>query len=165
MPGRRIRASPNAIPGSMLASRVGCETMQDRARRGGKGHFVGSDEIQGNGNRLLTGWKQISRYFGKDESTAKRWAASKGLPVHRVPGQKRAAVYAYSADLDLWLKGHRELGPEASATPSPVQAHGPAPRRGIRVGIAAGVGLLVLVGLAAVALRFSASMPILIPYQ
>lgn len=78
--------------------------------------MAGPEEKRGGGaNRLLKGWKQIALYFGKDESTAKRWAASKNLPVHRVPGLKRAAVYAYSAELDLWLTGHRDLGDEPEA--------------------------------------------------
>ena len=80
--------------------------------------MAGQDQKDGGGgNHLLKGWKQISGYLGKDERTAKRWAVSQNLPVHRVPGLKRAAVYAYSAELDLWLKGHRDLGslPEPQA--------------------------------------------------
>ena len=34
-----------------------------------------------------------------------RWAASRGLPVHQVPGGKRASVYALSQELDDWLSG------------------------------------------------------------
>lgn len=98
------------------------------------------DQKDGNGgNRLLKGWKQISAYFGKDESTAKRWAASQNLPVHRVPGLKRAAVYAYSAELDLWLKGHREL----DDLPEPPAVATDPPSRRSRLWLAAGAGLVV----------------------
>jgi tetratricopeptide (TPR) repeat protein len=34
-----------------------------------------------------------------------RWAATRGLPVHQVPGGKRASVYALSEELDDWISG------------------------------------------------------------
>lgn len=73
----------------------------------------------GSGNRLLTGWKQIASYFGKDESTAKRWAAQRHLPIHRVPGQKRASVYAWSGELETWLRQQDDI-PAASGARDPV---------------------------------------------
>ena len=33
-----------------------------------------------------------------------RWEAQKGLPIHRVPGGQRNAVYAYKGEIDEWLK-------------------------------------------------------------
>jgi hypothetical protein len=32
-----------------------------------------------------------------------RWEKGKGLPIHRIPGGQRQAVYAYSEELDAWL--------------------------------------------------------------
>src|SRR6218665_3277670 len=72
----------------------------------------------GSGNRLLTGWKQVAFYFGKDESTAKRWAAQRGLPIHRVPGQKRASVYAWSAELETWLRQQADMPLEPQLPPA-----------------------------------------------
>jgi tetratricopeptide (TPR) repeat protein len=77
---------------------------------------MGEDDGRAGAGRLLTGWKQIASYFGKDESTAKRWAAQRSLPIHRVPGQKRASVYAWSAELETWLRQQGDL-PAASQTP------------------------------------------------
>src|SRR6478672_4695033 len=90
------------------------------------------DSREGSGNRLLTGWKQIALYFGKDESTTKRWAAQRGLPIQRVPGQKRASVYAWSAELEAWLRREGDI-PAASAPPisaAPVAAIPSAPTTG-----------------------------------
>lgn len=78
----------------------------------------------GSGNRLLTGWKQVAFYFGKDESTAKRWAAQRGLPIHRVPGEKRASVYAWSGELETWLRQQDDI--PAAAPPAPVPESAPA---------------------------------------
>jgi len=58
-------------------------------------------------NRLLKGWKEIASFFGRDERTVRRWAADMALPVHRVPGRQRAAVYAYSNELDGWLRARQ----------------------------------------------------------
>jgi len=51
----------------------------------------------------LNSWKEISAYLGKDVRTAIRYAKDRGMPVHRVPGGKRGAVYAYAHELDAWL--------------------------------------------------------------
>ncbi len=51
----------------------------------------------------MDGWKAIARYLGRDRTTAMRWAASRGLPVHRLPGGRRASVYAVGEELDAWL--------------------------------------------------------------
>lgn len=108
----------------------------------------------GSGNRLLTGWKQIAAYFGKDESTAKRWAAQRGMPVHRVPGQKRASLYAYSAELETWLRrqGGIPAEPRAEIVPPQVAAIPPAlpERSGGRAGrvAVAALAVMLLVGVA-----------------
>ena len=60
----------------------------------------------------LISWKSIAGYFDCDERTAKRWERERGLPVHRMPGGKRSAVYAYSYELDSWLQAsEREQEP------------------------------------------------------
>src|SRR6202050_3514443 len=59
-------------------------------------------------NRRLDTWKEIGAFFGRDERTVKRWAATPGLPVRLVPGAGRANVYANTEELAEWLKGKND---------------------------------------------------------
>src|SRR4051812_26493816 len=61
----------------------------------------------------LNGWKAIAAFFARDERTVKRWEATRGLPVRRMPGGGRAAVWADTAELRRWMVG--EGADEASA--------------------------------------------------
>jgi len=54
----------------------------------------------------LDGWKAIGGHFGRDRTTAMRWAKSRGLPVRRMPGGKTATVYALKSELDQWAQSH-----------------------------------------------------------
>lgn len=66
----------------------------------------------------LVSWKSIANYFDCDERTAKRWECERGLPVHRMPGERRSGVFAYSSELDSWLQTGmkvRNLSSEAVA--------------------------------------------------
>lgn len=51
----------------------------------------------------LDSWKGIAEYLGRSVRTVTRWGDERGLPVHRVPGGKRHAVFAYSEEIDAWL--------------------------------------------------------------
>jgi hypothetical protein len=62
----------------------------------------------------LDSWKEIASYLGRDVRTAIRWEKDKSLPVHRVPGGKRQAVFAYRDELDVWLAG---AGPDGQQSP------------------------------------------------
>ena len=66
---------------------------------------MGSTEPSPRVNRRLDTWKEIGKFFGRDERTVKRWETTRGLPVHRVPGAGRANVYAYTDELSEWLGG------------------------------------------------------------
>ncbi|WP_107327985.1 tetratricopeptide repeat protein [Agrobacterium pusense] len=58
----------------------------------------------------LNGWRAIAEYLGRNQSTVKRWATDGDLPVHRPKGsaaRKGVPVYAFSSELDAWLKGHQ----------------------------------------------------------
>jgi Tfp pilus assembly protein PilF len=55
--------------------------------------------------RRLDSWKEIAAFLGRAERTVKRWESERGMPVHRVPGSERGAVFAYDAELLEWLKG------------------------------------------------------------
>lgn len=61
-----------------------------------------SSQIPGNGR--LDGWKAISDYLGWHTRTVMRWEQHRGLPIHRVPGGQRHAVFAFKHELDEWLK-------------------------------------------------------------
>lgn len=72
----------------------------------------------------IDGWKSIGAYFGRDRTTAIRWARDRALPVHRIPGGKTATVYALRSELDAWAahigSDAVEEGPiEQAALPQP----------------------------------------------
>ncbi|HTW32016.1 MAG TPA: tetratricopeptide repeat protein [Candidatus Sulfotelmatobacter sp.] len=64
----------------------------------------------------LDSWKEIAAFFHRAERTVRRWETERGLPVHRVPGGGRSAVFAYTSELGDWLKGRSaELAADDSA--------------------------------------------------
>ncbi len=65
----------------------------------------------------LDSWKDIAAYLKRDVRTAIRWEQERGLPVHRVPGGRRKAVFAYAHELDAWLV-REETGYAESPRPS-----------------------------------------------
>ncbi len=70
------------------------------------------------GSQRLVSWKEIAAYFNCDVRTVKRWERERGLPVHRVPGGERSRVFAYAAELKVWL--HSPPGAvEPSDQPAP----------------------------------------------
>ena len=119
----------------------------------------------------LDGWKEIAAHLGRDVTTAIRWEHERRLPVHRVPGGKRSAVYAHRHEIDQWLSGSG-VGPEGdnwktagegtdvgavsqpTATP-PLERAGAQEPRGRRRQLAWAVAIAVVAGvvLAAGALR------------
>jgi Tol biopolymer transport system component len=52
-------------------------------------------------NARLDSWKEIAAYLKRDERTVRRWEKD-GLPVHRHRHKLRAAVFAYTTELDAW---------------------------------------------------------------
>lgn len=55
--------------------------------------------------RRLNDWKEIAAFFGRDERTVRRWERQRGLPVHRISGGARNLVFAYTDELEQWLRG------------------------------------------------------------
>src|ERR1700675_4604630 len=51
----------------------------------------------------LDSWKAIADYLDRNVRTVTRWGDERGLPIHRVPGGKRQAVFAYTYEIDAWL--------------------------------------------------------------
>ncbi len=72
----------------------------------------------GKGQRLDS-WKAIALYVGRDVRSAQRWERERGLPVHRVPGEKGGSVFAYSGELDDWLHGGTGTVPPDPGTSEP----------------------------------------------
>jgi tetratricopeptide (TPR) repeat protein len=73
-------------------------------------------------NRRVDSWKEIAAFFGRDERTVKRWEKERGLPVHRLPGE-RGGVFAWSHELSQWLNSARASRPangDVSVPPPPV---------------------------------------------
>jgi tetratricopeptide (TPR) repeat protein len=60
-------------------------------------------------NRRIDSWKEIASFFGRDERTVKRWEKERGLPVHRLPGE-RGGVFAWSQELTAWLNSAVAIG-------------------------------------------------------
>lgn len=97
--------------------------------------------------RRLSSWKEIAAYFGKDERTVKRWEATRGLPVRRVPRGTRSSVFAYQDELEAWLRGTPLEASEGAG------AIAPAATRAIRWPTIV-IALLVAVGLATAAAQY-----------
>lgn len=57
------------------------------------------------GKKRLDSWKEIADYLKRDVTTVCRWEKEKGLPVHRLPGGARQAVFAYEEEIDSWISG------------------------------------------------------------
>ncbi|MBZ5489853.1 MAG: hypothetical protein LAO76_02860 [Acidobacteriia bacterium] len=63
-------------------------------------------------NDRLDSWKEIANYLKRTERTVSRWE-KRGLPVHRVPGGQKQAVFAFKHELDAWLLQDNYLTTEA----------------------------------------------------
>jgi hypothetical protein len=62
------------------------------------------------GNQLRS-WKDIAAFLDVHERTVRRWERTRQLPVHRVGGRERDAVFANVEELEAWIaaggKNHR----------------------------------------------------------
>lgn len=100
---------------------------------------AGADDVLGS-------WKEIAAYLERDVRTVMRWEQSRHLPVHRLPGDAKAAVYALKSELEAWRAAANAPGPTA---PSPV----PSTRR-LRLVFTAGAAALLLL-LLVLSLRYA----------
>lgn len=75
-------------------------------------------------NRKLDSWKSIAEYLGRDVRSVQRWERERGLPVHRVPGEKGGTVFAYSVELEAWLNGGQANEKPGPSSPSPTIENG-----------------------------------------
>lgn len=65
-------------------------------------HPGGPAQIDDHGQESLDSWKEIAWYFRRSVRTVLRWERDRGLPVHRIPGGGKAAVFALKSELDAW---------------------------------------------------------------
>jgi TolB-like protein/Tfp pilus assembly protein PilF len=93
----------------------------------------------------LDSWKEIASYLKCSERTVRRWE-QEGLPVHRHLHKKKAAIYAYGAEIDAWWKQEHQRLQDTE------QAPGPSPWRRRRW-VVAGLTLALVTGAAAFLVR------------
>jgi Tol biopolymer transport system component len=67
----------------------------------------------------LDSWKEIAAYLNRDVTTVQRWEKREGMPVHRHLHDRLGSVYAFRAELDVWVKGRnlRAVEEDGPATP------------------------------------------------
>lgn len=68
-----------------------------------------SSSRRGNGERLDS-WKAIAEYLGRDVRSVQRWERGLGLPIHRVSGEKGGVVFAFTGELEHWLRSRPRNG-------------------------------------------------------
>jgi len=66
--------------------------------------------------KKLDSWGEIASYLGREVRTVQRWERTEDLPVHRHEHKKKSTVYAFTRELDLWIKKRQPKDdPEADA--------------------------------------------------
>lgn len=65
----------------------------------------------------LDSWKEIADHLKREVRTVSRWERERGLPVHRTPGGRRGAIFAYRSEIDAWLKKPLEATPQVESAP------------------------------------------------
>lgn len=73
------------------------------------------------GQNQLRGWKEIAGFLETSVSSAVRWEDQRGLPVHRLPGEGKEAVFAFRDEIELWQRSDSgragDGDPSADAAP------------------------------------------------
>jgi len=84
--------------------------------------------------RRLDSWKEIAAILARWKELSSAWDVDRGVPIHRVPGGGRASVYAYTRELDEWVKSTKIQESEAALVqPAKMPCQGSL-RRSIRRG-------------------------------
>jgi serine/threonine-protein kinase len=63
----------------------------------------------------LESWKEIADHLGRGVRTVQRWALTRHLPVHRLPGGKRPRVFSLTSEIDGWLMNSGAREPHESS--------------------------------------------------
>ncbi len=66
----------------------------------------------------LDSWKEIATYLRRDVTTVQRWEKREGLPVHRHQHDRQGTVFAFTDELDEWLRHRLQSPAGAGAAPS-----------------------------------------------
>ena len=53
---------------------------------------------------VLNGWKEVANYLHSSVRSVQRWEQVSKLPIRRVNGSRRSAIFAFAAELDTWLR-------------------------------------------------------------
>jgi hypothetical protein len=53
---------------------------------------------------ILSSWREIAAHLGKGVRTVQRWERELGLPVHRPIASRGHVVFAYTEELDRWIR-------------------------------------------------------------
>src|SRR5438874_5062514 len=64
---------------------------------------------------ILNSWKEIATYLDRGVRTVQRWE-NDGLPIRRVGAGKHAPVFAFSVEIDKWLRKHGTAAPPGYIT-------------------------------------------------
>lgn len=102
---------------------------------------------------ILNSWKEIAAYLERDVRTVMRWEETRGLPVYRLPGGPKSAVWARKSEVEAWRKGRglTLLALPAESHPAKLPAAETAPRRSRTTSIVLlGLGCLLMAGVGAV---------------
>jgi hypothetical protein len=67
--------------------------------------------------RLLS-WKEIAGYLKCNIRSVQRWEHAEGLPIHRHAHQRGSTVYAFSNELDAWLRTRTPLQASRAMAPA-----------------------------------------------
>lgn len=70
----------------------------------------------------LDSWKAIAEYLRRDVGTVRRWEKHLGLPVRRVPGGRGRSVFAYTSEIDSWLKAAPSVEPVVAPVAASLRA-------------------------------------------
>ncbi len=73
----------------------------------------------------LDSWKEIAAYLRRDIRTVRRWEKTRSLPVHRLPGDGRQAVYAFRTEIEAWLSSGIESAAAGSVSEQGVEDNAP----------------------------------------
>jgi hypothetical protein len=68
-------------------------------------------------NDRLDGWKAVAAHLRKSVRTAQRWERELGLPVHRMQTETGEIVYAFSSEIDGWVRERAREPRTARAVP------------------------------------------------
>ncbi len=98
--------------------------MRDNERQEGFQRSMNAPRDTESSSRRLNSWKEIADFLDRDVRSVQRWEHERGLPVHRIPGQKGGAVFAYEAELEDWLRSGKAAEASNAAVAGNAEADG-----------------------------------------